>query len=269
MLIEPRWLQTRVTDLSLPGPQFSSVLTILQLSDLHCTSVSSFSLISDAIDLGLQHKPDLVCLTGDFITAGRPRMWDRYPDLLHLLATRAPAYAVLGNHDGGKWSGRIGGLASTGPAIEMLGRAGIHVLHNTSTVVQAGGCCLNLVGIGDLQSAEVDPHAAFTDVPANSDVATVVLAHNPDTKDLLGAYPWELMLSGHTHGGQVVLLGLGAPFSSVHDRRYIAGLRPWRGRWIHVSRGVGSLFGVRFNCPPEVNILRIRWRPTRGTVLSG
>jgi predicted MPP superfamily phosphohydrolase len=125
-----------------------------------------------------------------------------------------------------------------------------------------------LVGIGDLQSAEVDPHAAFTGVPANSGAATVVLAHNPDTKDILGAYQWDLMLSGHTHGGQVVLPGLGAPFTSVRDRRYIAGLKPWRGRWIHVSRGVGSLLGIRFNCPPEVNILRIRLGAGRRPILS-
>jgi predicted MPP superfamily phosphohydrolase len=108
----------------------------------------------------------------------------------------------------------------------MLGVAGTHAIHDVSTIAHAKGCRLNLVGIGDLQSAEVDPHAAFVDVPADPDAATVVLAHNPEIKDIIGASALNLMLSRHTHGGQVVLPGLGAPFASVWDRRHIEGLQP-------------------------------------------
>ena len=65
------------------------------------------------------------------------------------------------------------------------------------------------------------------------------------------------MLSGHTHGGQVVMPITGANPAPVSDRRYVEGLKPWRDRWIHVSRGVGSIKGVRFNCRPEVTLLRL------------
>jgi predicted MPP superfamily phosphohydrolase len=65
------------------------------------------------------------------------------------------------------------------------------------------------------------------------------------------------MLCGHTHGGQVVVPLLGAPIVPVRDRRYVAGLNQWRERWIYTTRGVGSLYGIRFGCRPEVSILSV------------
>jgi predicted MPP superfamily phosphohydrolase len=103
---------------------------------------------------------------------------------------------------------------------------------------------------GDLQPAIAFKHA-------RQDLATIVLSHNPDSKVMLRMYPWELMLSGHTHGGQVVVPGLGISPAPVWDRGYISGLKRWQGRWIHISRGVGSISGVRFNCRPEVTLLRL------------
>ena len=85
----------------------------------------------------------------------------------------------------------------------------------------------------------------------------VLLAHNPDSKDILGAYPWDLMLSGHTHGGQVIVPFDGPRFAPVEDKRYVAGLKPWGTRQIHVSRGVGNVGGVRFRCRPEVSLLSV------------
>lgn len=113
---------------------------------------------------------------------------------------------------------------------------------------------LNLVGLGDLWAVEFAPERAFDGLPAGP---TVVLSHNPDTKDKLGKYSWELMLSGHTHGGQVVIPGVGAPWTPVQDKRYLDGLKPWGNRQIHVSRGVGNTRGIRFNCRPEVNLLTL------------
>ena len=74
---------------------------------------------------------------------------------------------------------------------------------------------------------------------------------------MCAAYDWDLMLSGHTHGGQIIVPLYGAPFHAVSDRRYMAGLKPWGSRQIHVTRGVGNLLGVRFNCRPEVSLLEV------------
>ncbi len=96
----------------------------------------------------------------------------------------------------------------------------------------------------------MDGDLAFTDVAA--DAPAILLAHNPDTKDVLADRPWDLMLSGHTHGGQVVLPFVGERFVPVRDKRFIAGLKEWNGRQVYVTRGVGNVAGVRINCRPEV-----------------
>ena len=89
------------------------------------------------------------------------------------------------------------------------------------------------------------------------EVPTLLLAHNPDTKDVAWPFAWDAMLSGHTHGGQVVLPWIGPPFVPVEDRRFIAGLHSWRDRWIYTTRGVGNILGVRVNCRPEVTLLEV------------
>ena len=76
----------------------------------------------------------------------------------------------------------------------------------------------------------------------------------PDSKEHLRKYPWDLMLCGHTHGGQCDLV-FGTPFAPVRNKRYVRGLHPWNDRWIHTTKGVGNLHGLRFNCRPEVSLL--------------
>ena len=127
------------------------------------------------------------------------------------------------------------------------------MLHNRSELVRVGGQAVRFVGVPDLWSESIDGDRAFDGVPA--DEPAILLAHNPDTKDVLADRPWSLMLSGHTHGGQVVVPLLGQPFVPVRDKRYVEGLKPWNGRQVYVTRGVGSIAGLRMNCRPEVTVL--------------
>ena len=85
----------------------------------------------------------------------------------------------------------------------------------------------------------------------------VLLSHNPDTKDHLLDFAWDVMLSGHTHGRQLSLPLIGEPFSPIVDKRYVRGLYRWENRWLHISAGVGSLHTARFNCRPEVSLLTL------------
>jgi hypothetical protein len=112
---------------------------------------------------------------------------------------------------------------------------------------------ITLVGVGDLWSNEIEPRRAFAGVGGEN--PTVLLAHNPDSKDVLRYRPWDLMLSGHTHGGQIIVPFEGARYAPVKDKRYVAGLKAWGTRQIHVTRGVGNLGGVRFRCRPEASLL--------------
>jgi predicted MPP superfamily phosphohydrolase len=207
------------------------------------------STIDRAITLGLSVKPDLVCVTGDFVTRAYGYDADYYVSILKRLPRAAPTFAVLGNHDGGKWAGTRFGDLDTRKVRSLLDRAGIQLLYNRAVAFQS----LTLIGVGDMWANEIDADAAFALAPSRG--PRILLSHNPDSKEVLGAYDWDLMLSGHTHGGQVIIPFEGPRYAPVMDKRYVAGLKPWRDRQIHVTRGVGNVGGVRFRCRPEVSLL--------------
>jgi predicted MPP superfamily phosphohydrolase len=198
-------------------------------------------------------------VTGDFIT-GRLREAEAYREVLRLLPATAPTVAIAGNHDGGSWARRRGGYENHREVFELLEQAGITGLHNRHHDLEINGQPLTLVGLGDLWSNNLKPGKAFDGVRKEEGRILVALSHNPDSKEELAGYPWDLLLCGHTHGGQMHLPFLGTPFAPVRDHRYVMGLHAWKGRWIHISKGVGNLHGIRINCRPEVSILRIGGR---------
>jgi len=253
--LEPRWLAVTRPRVDLIRARLAEPVRILQLSDLHLSWCVPLSLIESAITLGLKQKPDIICLTGDFITGLEDLSTGAYARTLSRLSTAAPTFAVLGNHDGGIWVRQMGGYSDHGAIEKLLEQSGIHLLHNASQYVQIRNAGLTLVGVGDLWADEIDPAQAFSGLDAALPV--VLLSHNPDSKAALADYPWDLMLSGHTHGGQVIVPFDGPRFAPVQDKRYVAGLGAWGSRQIHVSRGVGNLGGVRFRCRPEVSLLTL------------
>lgn len=237
--------------------RFSSLapVTILHLSDFHASAVVSLAQISEAIELGLAYKPDLICLTGDFITRRYDR-FDEYATMLLPLAKHAPTFACLGNHDGGAWAKRRYGYPDTTQVSALLRKGGVQLLQNTAESVRIKGWHLSVLGLGDYWSGDMQPELAFQRTTDNDSV-TLVLVHNPDSIEELNPYRWDLMLCGHTHGGQLRLPVLGTPFAPVKDARFVEGLHEYNGRWVHVTRGVGNLLGIRINCPPEVSLITI------------
>jgi hypothetical protein len=226
------------------------------LSDLHASWAVSLGFIQEAVELGLQLKPDLICLTGDFITHQYVD-FDAYARVLAKLSAAAPAFACLGNHDGGGWSGIHGGYTSTQPVRQLLQQSRIELLHNRCATLRLNGRDVKITGVADAWAENVDLPAAFPASEAGGDATRILLSHNPDTKEFLKFHPWDLLLCGHTHGGQIVLPLIGAPWAPVRDKRFIAGLYSWENRWIHITRGVGNVHGGRFNCPPEVSLLTL------------
>jgi predicted MPP superfamily phosphohydrolase len=254
--IEPQWLGVGRQEVRLGQAAGRAPLKILHLSDLHASGVVSLDFIQQAVALGLSLKPDLICLTGDFITHKFERFAE-YARVLAPLAQAAPTFACLGNHDGGMWAGRRRGYADTTAVRELLQASGVELLHNDVRPLRVGDWNLRLVGLGDLWAKEIQPVMAFSQTPGTAAATTVLLSHNPDSKDQLTEFAWDLMLCGHTHGGQLKLPFVGTPFAPVRDLRFVEGLHRWESRWIHVTRGVGNLHGVRFNCPPEVSLLTL------------
>jgi len=253
-----RWEGGRVVvrNLDVPVAGFSGSIRLLHLTDLHYLAMAGVSLdyISHVVAMSVETKPDVILLTGDYIF-DRCNNPDEYAAALAPLAKAAPAFASFGNHDGGQWSATLGGgYADLKVMRGVLGKAGIRPLVNESATVCDGK--LDLVGLGDLWAGNFRPSQGFAKLGAKS-VPRVVLSHNPDTLRQLMPYEWNLMLAGHTHGGQVKLPLIGSPWAPVFNKRYVSGLHRVGDRWLHVSRGIGGLFRMRCNCPPEIAVLQL------------
>lgn len=252
--LEPTWFEVSRTRVPLKD-KIGFPIRILHLSDLHCPDGLLLSQLEKAISLGLEQNPDLICLTGDFISRTVVNAKE-YASVLKTLSDYAPTYACPGNHDGGPWAGQCGGYKNTYAIEQLLKNADIQYLCNEHSRVRVRGSDLTIVGLRDLWTDDKDFRRAFSGINKHSEQTIIVLSHNPDSKEWLGEYRWDLMLSGHSHGGQVVLPLLGyAPLVPVRDRRYVAGLNRWRDRLIYTTRGLGTIMGIRFNCKPEVSTL--------------
>lgn len=256
--IEPRWL--KVTRHSIPPSDNDAVarepIRLLHLSDPHLSPVVPLEFIDESLKRGIAERPDLIVITGDYAT-GRLGDFSDYAQVLSQLPTVAPTFACLGNHDGGPWSRRRKSAEGPDRTIALLRLANIPCLLNQHHTLRVRGRTVQLFGVGDLWNSMCDPATAFRDAPPRNDALRIVLNHNPDAKALFPSYDWDVMLSGHTHGGQIRFPLVGAPFAPVQDKRYLEGLHRWNNRWLHISCGIGNLHGVRFNCRPEISLLTI------------
>ncbi|MDP0500675.1 MAG: phosphodiesterase YaeI [Verrucomicrobiota bacterium JB022] len=251
---EPRHLEVTRTRIRLPHLQ--RVVRVVQLSDWHVSSDVPASFIHEAVTLALDQEPDIICLTGDFITnavlerAEMVRAFKR-------LSVAAPTFAVLGNHDGRPREEGTSDRVLADEMIAVIREGGARLLQNEAAQVDlTAGPSLTIAGLDDLWSGVLSPQKALNARRARPQ-PVVVLAHNPDVKSRLLDYDWDLLLCGHTHGGQVCLPFIEGRFTPVNDQSTYSGYYRWQGRHLYVNRGVGNLHGVRFNCRPEVSLLEL------------
>jgi predicted MPP superfamily phosphohydrolase len=246
--VEPEWFDLTHTRIALPGVKPKK---ILHVSDIHMSDGMTAPELDAGLRLGLAEKPDLIFFTGDFVTTTHAYDAKGLCDMVRRAAGTAPTFGVLGNHDGGAWLGRYGGSPSIEPLAGLLAKTGMRLLHNESVKFDD----LALVGVGDLWSGQFAPLRAFAAVP--NAAATILLCHNPDGKDSLRRNRWDLMLSGHTHGGQARVPGLDPVWAPVSDKRFLAGRYDWEGRQLFITRGLGSPKRIRAFCRPELSMLHV------------
>ncbi|MCB0262901.1 MAG: phosphodiesterase YaeI [Calditrichaeota bacterium] len=254
-LVEPRWIE--ITRREVPLPHISRPVQLLHISDLHYSLVVLLSYLESAIEMVLAQQPDVVCITGDF-TSTYISNEREYSRILRKLSDAAPVFACFGNHDGGKWAIRRGGYATPEPVRNVLNNAGITVLENAHNSKIINDNQLFFIGLSDWWANEINPPKAFAQLtPESHSAPKIVLSHNPDTKTHIQPFEWDLLLCGHTHGGQIRFPLIGAPFAPVRDKRFVEGLHRWENRWLHITRGIGNVRGIRINCRPEISHLSL------------
>ena len=263
-LVEPWSIKVREYTIPIEGlPRSLDGLRIVQVSDTHLGPRIPESFVVEAYRKALELGPDLIVLTGDHVHDGTSEN-QRAAELCRPLVEGCPmgVIGVLGNHD---WWGD-GELMSTtlrDVGVRMIDNDRVWIDPVSRSVVGAdSGFGLAVVGLGDLTDGVVDVDRAFRDVEAGT--PRLVLAHNPDTAEIYGLTQQDsprvdLMISGHTHGGQVRVPFLGTPIvPSWYGQKYAGGLVEGPAFRVLISRGVGmSMLPVRVGVPPEISVITL------------
>jgi len=261
-------LTVKITNL----PLSLAGLKLVQMSDFHYDNgLLSEKMLTEAIAVSNAAKPDLVILTGDYVnTIAKPI--HQLALRLKNLESRYGVYAILGNHD-------IYYPTSKSEITNALTNVGINVLWNQ--IAYPVGEKLPLVGLADFYAKEFNPEAIMNKL--DSTTPRIVLSHHPDTAEILKKWRVDLQLSGHSHGGQIVIPGLGPamiyyakivkkipkkirrklPFlrkthSILRHWQWSQGLHKVGNNQLYVNRGLGTYFPGRLFCPPEVTIIILK-----------
>lgn len=260
-LVTPVVLRRTIIEVPITGlaPELEGY-TIAVLADLHYGgTIEPARLIARAVRLANEVSPDLIVLLGDYALSHSmlrtPSRWLyewALPRMtVPLRALRAPdgVLAILGNHDYDYDAGKV---------TAWLRSTGARVLVNECVVIERGDARLGIGGVDDWTHGEIDPHGGCASLA--SDIPRVVLSHNPDgALELAPSARVDLVLAGHTHGGQIVLPLIGAParHCAVCDARSASGWVPRAPVPLYVTTGVGVLLPLRISCPAEVLIVRL------------
>ena len=240
---EPRRLTFPLISITLPGlPAAFRGFRIVQLSDIHYGPALGSERLNGIIASVNALSPDLIVLTGDYADSKKKYIQPCLSRLTFLQA-KFGKYGVLGNHD--HW-------ADAGLTREHFKKAKIEDLTNRHLVLEKEGSKLYLAGVDDLWEGEQDLKRALRGVPDKG--VRILLSHNPDYAETMQGGRVDLMLSGHTHGGQVYLPVFGAPLlPSRFGQKYRAGLIRAEKVTVYVSKGIGTIYPhVRLFCSPEI-----------------
>ena len=240
---------TNVYRIPVPNlPAAFSGFRIVQLTDFHHGFLVPLKMVRAVVERANRIERDMIVCTGDYVhendsTEAIDSVW---PVVSQLNAPMG-VFSVLGNHD--HW-------ADTARSRHWLRKSGQDLRHKLVSV-DRGGARLWLAGAGDLWEDHAELDGILGGIPASD--CRIVLAHNPDTADTAFSSRIDLMIAGHTHGGQVRIPFIGTPVLPVRNKNYTSGLKlSPRNAKVFISRGIGwAILPVRLNCPPEIAVLEL------------
>jgi uncharacterized protein len=290
--IEPNLIQTTKLTLKIKKlPPALAGLKVLQFSDIHLHAG-----IPDFFLNKLRKKikvlaPDIIVFTGDFLCYSRLRDKVRLKKFLDSFEAPQGCYAIFGNHDYqkpvsinamgeydiiehrssliSKGFSRIftttqlakkvtlaAKETGTHPELEeLLKTTPFEVLHNTCKLLSIKGSHLNICGLGEYTLGRCLPEIAFKGY--DNRYPGILLAHNPDSVPLLMQFPGDIILCGHTHGGQINLPWLWKKFTLLENMQFKQGLFHLDDKWIYVNKGVGSVMQFRWFAMPEITLITL------------
>jgi predicted MPP superfamily phosphohydrolase len=240
--------------LVLPGlPASFSGLRLVQISDIHLGGWMNVERLKSVFDIVQQIAPNVIAITGDFV------IWSRWAETkdseldemeseLGSLARQIPTLAVLGNHD--HW-------ADAFVVTQMLTRAGVRTLNNDVESFQINGDFLHFGGVDDVLVGSNRLDQVLEKLPERG--CAILLAHEPDfALESAGTGRFELQISGHSHGGQVNLPGVGPPVLPLWGKKFPSGLYKVGNMIQYTNRVVGMTRPyIRINCPPEITVFTL------------
>ncbi len=219
---------------------------LVQISDIHFGTWINRARLDQAVQLVNEQKPDVVAITGDFVTFDPPRF---YQDLVEGLRGLAPAdrvLAVMGNHD--HW---------TDPMFvaKIIADSQIVDLNNAVHSIRRGQAALHFAGVDSYQERRDRLDLVLQRLPPEG--SAVLLVHEPDFADISAATGrFDLQISGHSHGGQMILPWFGPAILPQFAARYPVGSYHLNGMVHYTNRGIGTArLPLRINCPPEITVL--------------
>lgn len=235
-----------IEHITIPIPNLQPALEgfkIVQMSDIHLYPFTKLELVQRAVQVSNSLKPDITVLTGDYVWRNLSAIDDLTPALAELDA-KYGVFATMGNHD--YW-------LNVEVIKDSFKSVGLPVLENQGVTFNVGGAPLHLAGLDDGWSGNPDLEAAMQGTPEGAPV--VLLMHEPDLADIYSQDPRiSLQLSGHTHGGQIRIPGIGALVHPHLGKKYDFGLYNVNGMWLYTNRGIGCISEpIRLNCPPEIS----------------
>jgi uncharacterized protein len=249
--IEPRWFAIKTINVQIAGldPVFEGY-KIVQLTDLHARSgVMDRQRLEQVARLANQQQPDLIALTGDYITMYTDRVAEEMlTNAFGQLKAKDVTVAIMGNHERGQSENAI-------PITNLLQQSKITLLNNAVHSIDRSGHLLNIAGVDDVWMNMANLPMTIAKLPKTG--TNILLAHEPDFGDIAAATNlFGLQLSGHSHGGQIVLPFL-PQVTTMWAKKYINGLYQIGSMQLYVSRGVGTTGKIqaRFNCRPEIAVI--------------